>query len=291
METANFKSFSELARLYSQEKWRYLSLLTIDGEILVPYNNNKVTAENKWKEVKKKFESTLLPEGVYLFKAKNQPGSRGVEDKIFVVKGNMEKMKREFQSRPLSEEQPRSSVPARLSDPPQITPAVLTWDSALKNMQEISELKIENRILKDDLQKEREKIADLEAELNDPELEEEEGAALPTWAEQIFPVLDTALNKFFEQRDRELNQREAAMKFYNVPVANGNAIRSPQTQMADGNKETLEFLRYMDGLLADNNMEQFTQEMNVLKTNNPTLYGQISEQLVQSGITLDENAG
>jgi len=191
----------------------YFSVVDIDGNTLVPKQQNKFTEPADIKKQAEKVANYVktAPEGTYVIEGRI--GSTSKPTQLVVHKG---------ESAPATAEALKAAAPSRgISDPG--SESVLSYSAALKMQQQIAELTAENARLKD-------LVESLEADLADIE---EAAAEAPQMAEspamgaigQLAAVLPAVVDKWFENQkeNREIEkaklyqahqQRQAQQKQY-----------------------------------------------------------------------------
>ena len=191
----------------------YFSVVDIDGNTLVPKQQNKFTEPADIKKQAEKVANYVktAPEGTYVIEGRI--GSTSKPTQLVVHKG---------ESAPATAEALKAAAPSRgISDPG--SESVLSYSAALKMQQQIAELTAENARLKD-------LVESLEADLADME---EAAAEAPQMAEspamgaigQLAAVLPALVDKWFENQkeNREIEkaklyqahqQRQAQQKQY-----------------------------------------------------------------------------
>ena len=173
----------------------YLSVVDIEGNTLVPKQQNKFTEPA---DIKKQADKVMnyvktAPEGTYVIEGRI--GSTSKPTQIVVSKG---------ESAPATAAAPTAAAPSRgIADPGE---NVLSYSAALKMQQQISELTAENARLKDLVESLEADLADMEAEAADaPQMAESPAMGA---IGQLAAVLPALVDKWFENQkeNREIEK-------------------------------------------------------------------------------------
>lgn len=172
----------------------YLSVVDIEGNTLVPKQQNKFTEPADIKKQAEKVANYVktAPEGTYVIEGRI--GSTSKPTQIVVSKG---------ESAPATAAAPTAAAPSRgIADPG--SESVLSYSAALKMQAEIAELRAENARLKD-------LVDSLEADLSEmEEAEPQQMAESPAMNAlgQLAAVLPVVVDKWFENQkeNREIEK-------------------------------------------------------------------------------------
>ena len=174
----------------------YFSVVDIDGNTLVPKQQNKFTEPADIKKQAEKVANYVktAPEGTYVIEGRI--GSTSKPTQLVVHKG---------ESAPATAPAPAAAAPSRgISDPG--SESVLSYSAALKMQQQIAELTAENARLKDLVESLEADLADMEAEAADaPQLAESPAMGA---IGQLAAVLPALVDKWFENQkeNREIEK-------------------------------------------------------------------------------------
>jgi hypothetical protein len=174
----------------------YFSVVDIDGNTLVPKQQNKFTEPADIKKQAEKVANYVktAPEGTYVIEGRI--GSTSKPTQLVVHKG---------ESAPATAPAPTAAAPSRgISDPG--SESVLSYSAALKMQQQIAELTAENARLKDLVESLEADLADMEAEAADaPQLAESPAMGA---IGQLAAVLPALVDKWFENQkeNREIEK-------------------------------------------------------------------------------------
>lgn len=173
----------------------YLSVVDIEGNTLVPKQQNKFTEPA---DIKKQADKVMnyvktAPEGTYVIEGRI--GSTSKPTQIVVSKG---------ESAPATAAAHTAAAPSRgIADPGE---NVLSYSAALKMQQQIAELTAENARLKDLVESLEADLADMEAEAADaPQMAESPAMGA---IGQLAAVLPALVDKWFENQkeNREIEK-------------------------------------------------------------------------------------
>jgi len=172
----------------------YLSVVNIEGNTLVPKQQNKFTEPADIKKQAEKVANYVktAPEGTYVIEGRI--GSTSKPTQLVVHKGEVA---------PATDAAPTAAAPSRgISDPG--SESVLSYTAALKMQAEIAELRAENARLKD-------LVDSLEADLSEmEEAEPQQMAESPAMNAlgQLAAILPAVVDKWFENQkeNREIEK-------------------------------------------------------------------------------------
>lgn len=257
-------------------------LKSMDGERLVPYNKPSKSAEQQAKTIITRFN--LLGDGVYqLYACRSHSHSLNPEC-FYLAKGKI-------QSTQLSETPPQTM---RQTKEEKQSQNVLSLDSALTRIEEISKLRAENEVLK-------QRVRDLEIENNDmqseldelPELSEEKSGTdkVTNWLQTIMPTLSPLADAYFQTQNRKLAIEEQKLQLNNRKK---KTIRK-KTQMDSLNNypnihNNAELDSYFDMLekLSD---EDFEKLCGVLSIEHPELFEIVTDTFFEDDNEHDLSEG
>jgi len=192
-------TLEEIKKIVKREKLKHAGLFRIDGTPLLRMNSNSIKVETQLQKIDERLNSQLLPDGIYVIKAKYL---LNVKDEI-PAEFNVKK------GATLSENTTsHSNIEIR------------SFEAALSDQTKIIRLETENKSLID-------KIAALEKELFEiksnppaaPEEEEEEEeeetlseSQAPSWLQQMLTIATPLLDKHFELKQRKIELEESREK-------------------------------------------------------------------------------
>ena len=172
----------------------YLSVVDIEGNTLVPKQQNKFTEPADIKKQADKVANYVktAPEGTYVIEGRI--GSTSKPTQLVVHKGEVA---------PATAAAPTAAAPSRgISDPG--SESVLSYTAALKMQAEIAELRAENARLKDLVDALEADLADMESAEPEPMAESPAMGALG----QLAAILPAVVDKWFENQkeNREIEK-------------------------------------------------------------------------------------
>ena len=183
--------------------FKAFQLKSMDGELLVPYNKPSKSADQQAKTIITRFK--LLGDGVYQLYCCHSHSHSLKPECFYLAKGKI-------QTTQLSETPPQTM---RQTKEEKQSQNVLSLDSALTRIEEISKLRAENEVLK-------QRVRDLEIENNDlqseldelPELSEEKTGSdkVTNWLQTIMPTLSPLADAYFQTQNRKLAIEEQKLQ-------------------------------------------------------------------------------
>jgi len=238
-------------------------LKSMDGQLLVPYNKPSKSAELQAKSIITRFK--MLPDGIYQLYACTSYSHQLTPTCFNLTKGKI-------QNNQLNEIQP---TPLRQTKEEKTSQNVLSLDSALSRIEELSKLRAENEVLK-------QRVKDLEIENNElqneideqPELSEEKTGTdkVTNWLTTIMPTLSPLADAYFQTQNRKLAIEEQKLQLLNKK----NPYIKKTTQMNNlqnypNIQNDSELNSYFDMLetLSD---DDFSKVCEILSIENPELY-------------------
>jgi len=227
--------------------YQSIQLRSFDDDIIVTYNTPKQTIAKKIDEIKNRF--VVLPPGVYKLYAMMRHGAKGKADVFLIEHGNIDANKY-LNERPqpvqIKEEQPH----------------VLSYEEALKRIEELAGLKAENQSLKIEIEILRAQNLELQQEIEELETEtlqeSKPGFNLQDFATSVLPVLD----RYFDNEEKKMQLKEKQLQ---APGRGGYYSQPRQAQPQRRTRES-------------------SQENNIFDRNNP----QHIEKLVSHLDTLED---
>jgi len=258
-----------------KNEYKAFQLKSMDGELLVPYNKPSKSAEQQSKTIITRFK--LLGDGVYQLYACHSHSHSLKPECFYLAKGKI-------QSTQLSETPPQTM---RQTKEEKQNQNVLSLDSALTRIEEISKLRAENEVLK-------QRVRDLEIDNNElqneideqPELSEEKTGAdkITNWLQTIMPTLSPLADSYFQTQNRKMAIEEQKLRLLNRK----KKIIKKNTQMDSLNNypdihNDAELDAYFDMLekLSD---DDFEKVCGVLSIEHPELYEIVTDTFFE-----DEN--
>lgn len=264
---------ADIDSLINRQDYKHAGLYDQTGKTLVALNSNKVPLADKVKQIKKRLSG--LPDGFYTLRCQHNIGKKYPAFDYVVQIGNLS-------------EAPVMITPQANTQQAQPVEQVRGWDQALKDKEELAELRAEVARLKH-----------IETSLQEEEDEEEEEeetdddglSETAKVAKELVPQFLPLAEKWFEQRDRQisLKERELAIRERElelgigkkpVPV-NGSNLKPvhpfrPVPAVGDPNIE-----KYVNWL-KDQPDEVFNAEFDYLKANNTPVFEVCQKLLLEN---------
>jgi len=237
-------------------------LKSMDGQLLVPYNKPSKSAELQAKSIITRFK--MLPDGIYQLYACTSYSHQLTPTCFNLTKGKI-------QNNQLNEIQP---TPLRQTKEEKISQNVLSLDSALSRIEELSKLRAENEVLK-------QRVKDLEIENNElqnemdeePELSEEKTGTdkVTNWLTTIMPTLSPLADAYFQTQNRKLAIEEQKLHLLNKKNPYKKTTQMNTLQNYPNIQNDSELNSYFDMLetLSD---DDFSKVCEILSIENPELY-------------------
>jgi hypothetical protein len=280
-----YKFDDALIKRLKDQGVRFIDLHNAQGEKLVPRNQNFKQLTAKISEVKTRLKS--LPDGVYTLGAYYNANPQIKGDKFYIGKGN-------YKNAVLAEA--ASEViqpPAKRATRTEESVNVLSYGEALKNIQEIAQLKAtverlesENAALRTENLELREELAEIDDGGNSDSI-----TSLAEGFKSIFspiaPLLPTLADEYFKLQHRKLTLEEAKQfaAFKKQGLVNGNGYTGGRIQKAaqripaqpaapatlpdvNNEAELNKFCDWLDTL----NDEQFNAQMDAVQQADATLF-------------------
>lgn len=258
--------------------YKHIAMESPEGERIVSYNQPKTKIESKFDEIRKRL--AVQPDGFYKILCRYSYGNQNKPDTFMIVKGNAKA------KAPLNEDQD-DRRPAKRSKEEITREEVLSLPEAMKRIEELSQLRVENENLKGKIIEKDKIISELEDELdqleNEP-LDESapQGNGLMEWAEKTLPQVTPFLDQFFTMQNRKLDirEKELDMRAKKKPViVNTRTRQNSQARTfmdidLNNEAEMNEFFDTLEELSED----QFDKAYNTIADKRPELAQMIEEE-------------
>lgn len=259
--------------------YKAISMFDLNGDRLIQYNNSKVPLKEKIKEVKQRLNT--LPNGIYILKLQFNYSQRTKPDTMYINKGNVdESVLNEAPPTP-----PQTIRERQTTKDEKKMDSVVSLDSALSRIEELSQLRAENAILIEKVKNLEQQISELETEISELENEApgmaESKDIFGNWIEKITPTLAPLADEYFKLQNRKLRLEE--FKIMNAaPQRKRQQQKQKTLQYPDiNNEEQLnKFFNWLEKL----NDDDFSTIINDCKQNYPELYVLIEQEFFE-----DEN--
>jgi len=278
----------ELEKIIKEQKYRFCSLLNLEGETVVPFNTIKGqhTITSKLKEINTRVKR--LPAGVYCMLCKDVYGSGIAGDKYYVGIGKYDPNSLGEISTIQDKKTYYEKSPVKTS-----SEKLLSIEQAMDNLRELSDVKSENARLKAENERLKEENAELLEELEEEPEEEESSLSdgftgIANTFKEMLPALEPLAEKFFSIKEKELSLKQAkfmAENGYEIPGMKKavNGARKVKEQVQEQPEEVPEiggngWAQYINVLC---NMEeaQFNQHLEQLKQHAPETYEAVCKEV------------
>jgi len=195
-------TIDQFKQIQANQNYKYIGLFNQQGQPLIPFNSNKLSASERLREIETRLLSEALPDGYYFIKCKNTVYVKTPSDDYAIRKGEQ-----------LSENA-QTVAPVQIIEKPVFQPEVLSYQGALKLQVEVERLKMENSNLKRE-------IENLKVEIEENKLlSEEEAPGLmqnaKSWLEDIMSIGAPLLDKHFQLKERQLELRAHELRMLNA---------------------------------------------------------------------------
>jgi hypothetical protein len=269
-----------------QSGFKSFSLTDMDGNRLVTLNNTKVLPKDKIKEIDNRLK--ISPEGVYKLNAQFDFSRNTKPEIYYLTKG---KVDTSFLNENHEEQKP-AIVKKNISEKTETN--VLSLDSALTRIEELSQLRAENEVLKQRVKDLEIECEQLNAELEEqPEtLSEDKGNSFTNWLQTITPVLSPLADEYFKLQNRKLQLDEFREQktFYQQqqPKRKQTVVKQQETSVYPDITNPEQVNGYFDEL-EKLNEKQFNEVCDFIKTDYPELYLLIEQEFYSPEENENEN--
>jgi len=256
-----------------QDGFKSISLFDWDGNRLIQYNNSKVPLKEKIKEVQQRLK--VAPNGIYKLFAQFNFSQRTVPTIFYLNKGKVsEEFLSEEQATPIKEN-------SKMSKEEKTTNSVVSLDSALTRIEELSKLRAENEVLKAQNSELQRLVQELENELEEEEnnaLSEVPGNSVGNWLQNIAPTLIPLADQYFQLQDKKLQLEERKLGLKKQTPGQKRNTRKTKKYPDLNNEQELEmFFNWLEKV--DENT--FNNICIDTEKNNPQLYELIQQEFFE----------
>ena len=197
--------------------YQHFSLCNGEGKKIVSFNPEKKNTQKKIDEIKKRFAN--LPDGLYQLLCNWNYGGAGSPD-IFLLKKGVAPVEQV-----LSAPGPNRTLKENKQE------NVLSYETALQNIQTIAELQALNRELTAENLRLNTELDVLENELkvfeDKPLSDGEQGGAIGKWLSEIIPVLSPIADRYFDTENKKLSIQEREQYYKYGPGQNQQQKKGP----------------------------------------------------------------
>lgn len=254
MNNKIYKFDNELFLVLKDVGYQSVSLRGADDEIIITYNTPSTPVAKKLDEIKRRLK--VLPSGYYKLLAMQKHGARGKADTFVINHGN-------------ATEAAPPAAPAKLAES---APHVLSYESALKQIEELAAIRAERDALLKENEILKQEIEELESE--EPETMEEDNTISKT-LENLTTAALPILDRYFETKNRSLQLEENKLmvqynKFNQRNKPTRRAQQQQQINYPDINNPAAieEFMNELDTLTD----EQLTGALEIIRRENAPLF-------------------
>jgi hypothetical protein len=211
-------TFRQIQEIQKKQNYKHLGLFDQSGQPVINFNSPGKSPESRLKEIETRLNSEALPDGNYFVKGKNSPTKNVYTDDYLIIKGKAEQLAETMQ--------PASKVE-------NFSPAVLSYDNALKMQVENERLKLENANLLTRLEELENEIDEIQ-EKNELLSEEKTPSMLESgkaFLSEIVTMAAPLLDKHFELKEKALNLKAFEMQQrYTMPHKQASPEQAPQAK-------------------------------------------------------------
>lgn len=280
------RKFKEAHALICEQGFKHVKLLDLEGGVLVPGNAPKTPIGPKLKEIEKRLAK--LPDGIYCLQAQDNYGVHYKPYKYYVGKGK-------YNPADLSEEDdaPKKNGKKLVE---KNGDHVLSYEAALKHIEDKKELEKQNELLKMQLAELTQKVANLESGELDEEEDEEENFtdAAGGWLKEIIPSVIPVLDRHYDLEEKKLKFRTAKYMAENglLPQQNGRSYKiagkQPKEEKREvpevGSEEWGDFIAWIQQL----EETDFNNFMAQLKVADTATYEAVCKEVYEDGESEEE---
>lgn len=264
-------TFTELKRICPQQGYKLACLESLQGDRLQPNNNIKKKVDQQLALLESRLKSELYQDGYYYIGLAQTMTKARTPDKYLIYRGKGVP--------PVLEE---NNTPQIIRDSKIITTVsadVLTYESALKMQQEISDLKSEVKML----QLENEFLQSENEELNKENLEEQIPAAnntvenIKSFMNETMPTITGIMDKYFEQKDRSLNLEEKKLNLQKQNTVSKPIIK--RSLIIPASPEHIALITHLHKTDTEDSISKLEKELDKLELANSELYIKVCNDL------------
>lgn len=260
---------NELKGLAKKAGYKMAALEDSSGKRLLPFNRINVTLDKQFGTIDDKLKSELVADGIYYVVMSNSIAGCKQPDRFAVNKGKVtEEQMQKAENTPIV-------IHSRAEE-------TLSLSESIDMIRENANLKAENEVLK-------KTISELEAELEEAELNEGAEEKQPAWATFLMeqaPVLTGLANEYFAQNKRKLDLEERKIE---MGVTGGSSKGRRIKERIKGRVEIVpgsqQHLDLIEKYFNEDNDEKLNIQLDKLEAANPDLYAKVCERL---GIEIEE---
>lgn len=252
--------------------FKTFSLLDMEGNKLVAFaTKSNVQPQTKIKEITQRLH--IAPNGIYKLLANFNYSTRTTPEIYYLNKGNVDASY--LNEQPIIVQQPAQNNSKK--EKPETN--VLSLDSALTRIEELSKLRAENEVLKQRVKDLEIENTELLAELDEqPELSEQpQGDKFGNWLQTIMPTLSPLADEYFKLQNRKVRLEEAK-------IMQGSRTPQPQKRVVKTTRKDvypdINDPQQLEGYFAELDKlseEEFNNVCDFISKDNPPLYAIIEQ--------------
>lgn len=265
-------TLADLKKTVRSQGFKMAALRAPDGTRIVSFNKYNPKAKDldaQFKTIETRLKSGLYPDGIYyVLLAHNIVGSKNPLE-FPIAQGKLSPSElAEFEKKQLP------LTPATIVQPSE---QVLSWDSALKMQQEISDLKNKVNLLELEKKNLLEQIAEMEAEEDDALAESEvtQNPLVKSLADLV-PTLASLADRYFESEDKKIELERLKIQNQAKAPQSNNSQPKGRRIVPIGSREHLQLI---ENLYNEGNDEALNEELDKLQAKNPALYDKVCKEL------------
>jgi len=272
-------TFADLKRICPQQGYKLACLESLQGDRLQPNNNIKFKIDKQLGLLESRLKSELYQDGYYYIGLAQTMTKARTPDKYLIYrgKGTPPALEENFNTPKIID---RNIIQTVHAD-------VLTYESALKMQQEISDLKSANKMLELENEFLQAEIEDLKSE----NLEEVSNATpndtmsnIKTFMSETMPTITGIMDKYFEQQDKKLNLEEKKLNLQKTNQSKSNPIK--RSLIIPASPEHIALITHLHKADTPESLNKLEKELDKLELANRDLYLKICTDL---GIEIDES--
>lgn len=269
-------TFPQLQKISREQGYKLASLEDANGRKLQPFNQSKVTLSKQLETIQQRLNNQLLSDGVYFVCMASNIHRCKDPDRYPIAKGKLtgsELIRLEESPKP-------EKVVIREKDKD-----VLTYESALRMQQEISDLKSDKRILEAENRELRSQIEITKRELSES-LKEQEPSAVNTFLKEGIPSVIPILDRYFDHEDRKLALEEKKLDkgiYSGKKISNGKQVTEEKKEDRTKRKMIIPgsapHILLIHTYYNANEEDKMNLELDKLERANPEIYKKVCDEL------------
>lgn len=217
-------TFDEVRDIIKEQKYNFCSLFDLEGNSVVAYNSirgQQKSLPKKLEEIERRL--TRIPDGVYYVMCKEVYGKYARGEKMYIGVGK-------YDASVLNSQPDNTNKKLSEDKPIMRSEKLLSIETAMENMRELSDVKAENARLTE----ENRQLKAIIAEMEEEEPEEEESSlkettnGLADMFKNLMPIIEPLAQKHYALKEQALNMQK-------VKFLHENGYEIPGIRKASGN--------------------------------------------------------